>query len=566
VSIFFRFLLMADGSVLQARPARFLSPLQWAASIMVGYSFALAVLATTGTPHTMLSVRHSSWMASTAQTSRWPSSQRLVHAKSSGITYHSVTLPRALDHQEHAATANIPLAPSSVLLLVGSLITAASLLISSLRQRHVKAEVDWPMISITSAPPPVDQTPSATQTDPITHFFALLRLVVNEFKLRWFKYFNPQSPLYALPARRVITNDADVMVFVDRLPVRYQALFKDWYTMYKEQVMLGGSTETEVFDMFNQIVDRLILLNREPYTFQPAHQAIRAPFDYFEFGQQYTRLLIDFDKSYLRNIQKWDDIAQALLRKENVILLTNHQTEADAAFIPLLLEAYNRRLGEKVIYVAGDRVVSDPMVQPFSMGRNLFCVHSKKHMDDDPRMSREEKQKMNRRTLVEMSKAFKQGGVLVWIAPSGGRDRKNAAGEWAPAPFDQDAVELFRALGAKCGRPTWLYPFVMATHAILPPPDVRITGDLGEKRVTNFSPVALSAGDPFLANGEGWLPEGVDLGSEQAKELLTSSVFKVVNEEYNLIKNVMKGFGDGTYVVPNGSQPWKTGAKSPYPV
>lgn len=31
----------------------------------------------------------------------------------------------------------------------------------------------------------------------------------------------------------------------------------------------------------------------------------------------------------------------------------------------------------EVIYVAGDRVVTDALCKPFSMGRNLFCVHSK---------------------------------------------------------------------------------------------------------------------------------------------------------------------------------------------
>ena len=30
-----------------------------------------------------------------------------------------------------------------------------------------------------------------------------------------------------------------------------------------------------------------------------------------------------------------------------------------------------------MIYVAGDRVVTDALCKPFSMGRNLFCVHSK---------------------------------------------------------------------------------------------------------------------------------------------------------------------------------------------
>ena len=153
--------------------------------------------------------------------------------------------------------------------------------------------------------------------------------------------------------------------------------------------------------------------------------------------------------------------------------------------------------------------------------------------------------------------------LQVWIAPSGGRDRKNAAGDWVPAEFDIDAVELMRALGAKSPNPTWLYPFAMATNAIMPPPDTRAQGTLGEKRIVNFTGVALSVGEAFAASGEGWLPEGMELGTEAAKQHLTDQIFEVVNDEYDVIKNVMKGFGDGTYVVPNGKQPWKEGARSP---
>ena len=41
----------------------------------------------------------------------------------------------------------------------------------------------------------------------------------------------------------------------------------------------------------------------------------------------------------------------------------------------LLLEAVQPGLATDVVYVAGDRVVTDPLCKPFSMGRNLFCVH-----------------------------------------------------------------------------------------------------------------------------------------------------------------------------------------------
>ena len=41
-----------------------------------------------------------------------------------------------------------------------------------------------------------------------------------------------------------------------------------------------------------------------------------------------------------------------------------------------------------------------------------------------------------------------QGGKLIWIAPSGGRDRPKE-GRWTPDAFDPSAVELMRQLGAK---------------------------------------------------------------------------------------------------------------------
>ena len=43
----------------------------------------------------------------------------------------------------------------------------------------------------------------------------------------------------------------------------------------------------------------------------------------------------------------------------------------------------------KVDNDAGDRVVADPLCKPFSMGRNLFCVHSRKRMDDIPELKAE---------------------------------------------------------------------------------------------------------------------------------------------------------------------------------
>lgn len=44
----------------------------------------------------------------------------------------------------------------------------------------------------------------------------------------------------------------------------------------------------------------------------------------------------------------------------------------------LFMRNWNIKL--KVTYVAGDRVITDLLAKPFSMGKNLLCVNSKKHM------------------------------------------------------------------------------------------------------------------------------------------------------------------------------------------
>ena len=46
-------------------------------------------------------------------------------------------------------------------------------------------------------------------------------------------------------------------------------------------------------------------------------------------------------------------------------------------------------------------MVTDALCKPFSMGRNLFCVHSKKHLDDVPEL-KTAKMETNRKTLVAM--------------------------------------------------------------------------------------------------------------------------------------------------------------------
>ena len=42
-----------------------------------------------------------------------------------------------------------------------------------------------------------------------------------------------------------------------------------------------------------------------------------------------------------------------------------------------------------------------------------------------------EKTRHNRNVMIQMQKLFNEGGKVIWVAPSGGRDRKDSSGKFA---------------------------------------------------------------------------------------------------------------------------------------
>ncbi|XLT13713.1 hypothetical protein HN51_059403, partial [Arachis hypogaea] len=100
----------------------------------------------------------------------------------------------------------------------------------------------------------------------------------------------------------------------------------------------------------------------------------------------------------------------------NIILMSNHQTEADPAVIALLIEKKAPHLAKNMTYVAGDRVGTNPLCKPFSFGRG--------------------------------------GSQLIWIAPSGGKVRKRS--RFVLQQQQHQAVD-------KVERCWWLYLFTRAT-------------------------------------------------------------------------------------------------------
>ncbi|KAK8710697.1 hypothetical protein V6N13_146010 [Hibiscus sabdariffa] len=335
-----------------------------------------------------------------------------------------------------------------------------------------------------------------------------------------------------------------------RLPPNVAAGMEEFFQNYKNAVFQSGDPAAAEIVLSNMAValDRVLLDVEDPFVFQPYHKALREPFDYYMFGQNYIRPLIDFRNSYVGNLSLFYEIEEKLKQGHNVVLISNHQTEADPAVIALLLEKTNPHISENLIYVAGDRVITDPLCKPFSMGRNLICVYSKKHMYDVPELA-DMKRKANIRSLKEMAMLLRTGSKLVWIAPSGGRDRPDpVTGEWYPAPFDSSSVDNMRRLIESSGAPGHIYPLALLCHNIMPPPS-QVEKEIGERRIIGFHGTGLSVGPEIVAAGE---------KSDEVKDVFTQSLYKSVTEQYTVLKSAING-NQGMEASTEGvalSQPW----------
>ena len=108
----------------------------------------------------------------------------------------------------------------------------------------------------------------------------------------------------------------------------------------------------------------------------------------------------------------------------------NRQTEADPSAFTALMDDVAPGFAASMVSVAGDRVTTDPVAVPFSKGRNLLCIYSKRHMNNPPELASKKKMH-NVRTIGALQKLLQTGGRCIWVAPSGGRDR--------PPPENPDA-------------------------------------------------------------------------------------------------------------------------------
>lgn len=301
-----------------------------------------------------------------------------------------------------------------------------------------------------------------------------------------------------------------------KLPFHAVKTIEDFIHCYLHAILPAKYDEGKksLYEWLGLVIKQL----KQPYAFEIFHQAIREPVDYYQFGLDFIRPLIDFPRSKLIGKEVLDQIQKQVLQQENVILLANHQTEPDPQIISLMLENNYPKLASDMIFVAGHRVTTDPLAVPMSLGRNLFCIYSKKHMDHPPE-EKSAKIMHNQSTLKKMQEMLNLGGCCIYVAPSGGRDRPNAEGQAEVAPFDPDSLELFWLLGRKAKQPTHFYPLALKTYDLMPPPQ-RVEKELGEKRQASFTPVHLA-----------FCPE-IDMEHFQGDDAADKSAKRLARAEY----------------------------------
>ncbi len=276
------------------------------------------------------------------------------------------------------------------------------------------------------------------------------------------------------------------------IPEKTLAIVQDFFDGYAQTLSGIGIPREQLDERFTIFLEHVQKQCKEPFIFQPFHAAIKTPFNYYQFGVDFFKPLIDVKHSTIHGKETLHTIMSSLRRGENAIFLANHQSEADPQAMSVLLDEEFPQFAEQLIFVAGERVITDPLAVPLSMGRNLLCIYSKRYIDFPPEL-KVKKQHHNRRTMELMSELLSEGGKAIYVAPSGGRDRANPQGIFEVAPFDAQSIEMFSLMAERAASRTFFYPLALKTHALLPPPET-IQVELGEWRKASRSALALAFG------------------------------------------------------------------------
>ncbi|KAF8820886.1 acyltransferase domain-containing protein [Cardiosporidium cionae] len=322
----------------------------------------------------------------------------------------------------------------------------------------------------------------------------------------------------------------DIDSIKSSVPEEFAEIFKEFINSYIREVSTTGKLPPQEVAATVRNFISLVKKNAK-FPFAPFHRGIRQPVDYARIGNEFWKPLVDFERSEFPSQKKLLFLLENLKLGKNVLMLSNHQTEPDPQLMRLLFEhAGVPELCDLLIMVAGSRVRTDPLAIPFSMGCNLLSVHSKKHLENPP-LLRSKKIRENLLTIRSLQELFREGGKLIWVAPSGGRDRPlNGSDECVVSPFDKKTIELYSRMAEKSSHQTLFVPMALYSYPICPAPR-QVNADLGETRTCRRSGVGMAIGEPIYNDST--------IRSEFA-DILTAKAEAKTKEMYAILQKSIK--------------------------
>jgi len=302
-------------------------------------------------------------------------------------------------------------------------------------------------------------------------------------------------------------------------------ILEGFYSDYVQAALSQGYSHSKIEALLEQFLKLVLEQLKNPYEFGLFHKRITEPFDYYQFGLEMIRPLVIKEQSRVLGLPALDQIRSRVAQGDNVILFSNHQTEPDPQIINLLLEDSYKEFASEMIFVAGDRVVTDPLAAPLSIGCNLLCIYSKKHIDNPPEQ-KEEKLLHNQRTMKKMLELLSIGGNCIYVAPSGGRDRLNERGQPTVASFDPNNIEMFSLFAKKAKKKTTFFTLSLYTYPILPPPE-KVEEEIGEMRKASASPAHLYFGEEI-----DFMDEKSGRTKEEKRKIRAETIWNQVRTNY----------------------------------
>ncbi len=136
--------------------------------------------------------------------------------------------------------------------------------------------------------------------------------------------------------------------------------------------------------------------------------------------------------------------------------------------------------------------------------------------------------------MTLMSRLLEEGGKIIYVAPSGGRDRRNAQGHIEVAPFDPDSIEMFYLMAHLAKTPTHFIPFTLATHDLLPPPET-VQIELGEKRIAKRSPIHLAFAPSFNMEHPSFVKEK---DKTTRRSMRAKAIWNIVHNTYKTLEKL----------------------------